>query len=294
MSHRGVLLDRDNTIIADPGYIDDPDMVTLLPGAADSIRRLRDEGFAVAVVTNQSGVARGKFTEEQLADVHERMEELLHEQGVQLDGIYYCPYLDGPEAKVKKYRKQSNLRKPEPGMLLVAAEELDLSLAESWMVGDSSRDVVAGERAGCRTILLGKRNGECNPDYVADSLERAVDLVISNKDLPPKGQEVDSDEPKPVDMGQLMAEQAVREQDVVNLLTDIRDSLRRHERKQRHEDFSVLRLAGTLTQMLALIVGGWAMMAFFSDSSAALMRLILAGFLQLVALTAFVCSEKRS
>lgn len=294
MALRGVLLDRDKTIIADPGYIDDPDMVTLLPGAADSIRRLHEEGFAVAVVTNQSGVARGKFTEEQLAEVHERMEELLHEQGVQLDGIYYCPYLDGPEATVEKYRKASNLRKPEPGMLLVAAEELDLSLPESWMVGDSSRDVIAGERAGCRTILLGNRNGDCNPDYVADSLEKAVDLVVAHKDDPPKGFEEETGQPKPVDVGKLMAEQAVREQDVVNLLTDIRDSLRRHERKQRHEDFSVLRLAGTLTQMLALIVGGWGMMAFFSDMSLALTRFVLAGILQLITLTAFVCSEKRS
>lgn len=183
MPKRAVFLDRDKTIIADPGYIDDPDLVSLLPGAAQGIVRLNRAGFAVVVVSNQSGVARGKVTEEQLGEIHERLREMLLEQGAKLDAIYYCPYLDGPAAVIERYRKDSELRKPNPGMLLRAAEELDISLPESWMIGDSARDVIAGERAGCRTILI--RHGDdavseksCEPDAVVASLTEAVDIVL--------------------------------------------------------------------------------------------------------------------
>ena len=158
MSRRAVFLDRDKTIIADPGYINDPDQVELLPGAAEGIRKLNDAGYLVIVASNQSAVARGIVTEERLSEIHDRLRESLGEQGARLDAIYYCPYLNGPQATVEQYRRASDLRKPRPGMLLLASRDLDISLSESWMVGDSSRDVVAGRDAGCRTIYIRDSN----------------------------------------------------------------------------------------------------------------------------------------
>lgn len=181
-----VFLDRDNTLIADPGYISDPDQVRLLPGAAAALRRIRSAGFAAVVVTNQSGIARGRITEPQLAAVHARMRELLRAQGADVDAIYYCPYLDGPEAVVAGYRRDSDLRKPKPGMLLSAAREMGIDLGRSWMVGDSVRDIEAGRAAGCRTIRLAGRVEDRvgdgpGADHVAADLGEAVECILSSQ-----------------------------------------------------------------------------------------------------------------
>ncbi len=154
MKATAVFLDRDGTIIEAHGYINDPNQVRLIPGAADAIRCLSKAGHLVVLISNQSGVARGLLDEETLSRVHGRLEELLREEGVSLDGAYYCPYLDGPEAKVDAYRRDSELRKPNPGMLLQAARGLNIDLSRSWVIGDSPCDVEAGLRAGCRTILI--------------------------------------------------------------------------------------------------------------------------------------------
>ena len=154
MTTRAVFLDRDGTIIEDTSYVDDPAKVRLLSGVADAIRRFGDASYLVVIVSNQSGVARGMFDEATLSAVHQRVDELLAERGATLDGAYYCPYLDSAEATVETYRRDSDLRKPKPGMLLQAAEELNIDLERSWMIGDSSRDIEAGKRAGCRTIRI--------------------------------------------------------------------------------------------------------------------------------------------
>lgn len=186
-----VFLDRDNTLIEDPGYINDPAAVRLLPGAGEALRRIRAAGYRAVVVTNQSGVARGRITEGQLVAVHARLRELLGAEGAELDAIYHCPYLDGPEAVVAAYRRDSDLRKPRPGMLLLAARELGLDLARSWMVGDSARDVEAGRAAGCRTILIrgheaqaaargqAASGGTVRADYFARDLVAAADYITS-------------------------------------------------------------------------------------------------------------------
>ena len=185
MAKQAVFLDRDNTIIADPGYIHDPGLVALLPSAAEGIRLLNGAGFTIVVVTNQSGIARGLLSEEQLAAVHKRLRDVLREEGALIDAIYYCPYLDSPDATVERYRRDSELRKPKPGMLRLAADELGLTLAESWMVGDSGRDVLAGSRAGCRTILLQGGSDRaidppCKPHFVAASLHEAAEIILAN------------------------------------------------------------------------------------------------------------------
>jgi D,D-heptose 1,7-bisphosphate phosphatase len=178
-----VFVDRDRTLIEDPGYISDPDQVRLLDGAADSLRRFRDAGYTVVIVTNQSGVARGLLTEGDLAIVHQRMRDLLRAEDADVDAIYYCPFLDGPEAVREQYRRDSNLRKPKPGMLLLAAEELGLDLAKSWMIGDSARDVQAGRAAGCRTILISGEADEDNDqaDFMAADLHAATDHVLAGR-----------------------------------------------------------------------------------------------------------------
>jgi histidinol-phosphate phosphatase family protein len=139
-----VLLDRDGTLIVDVGYPRDPDAVELLPGTQGALRALRDAGFALVVVSNQSGVARGLVSHAEARAVHERLLERLTEGGIELDGAYYC--FHGPEDRC-------DCRKPEPGLLLRAADELGLSLDRSVMVGDKPSDVDAGRAAGCRSLL---------------------------------------------------------------------------------------------------------------------------------------------
>ena len=102
MASPAIFWDRDKTLIADPGYINDPGQVELLPGAAAAVRRLGEAGFQNIVTTNQSGIARGLLTEQQLAEIHDWLKELMAEQGAVIDAIYYCPYLDGVEAVIPK------------------------------------------------------------------------------------------------------------------------------------------------------------------------------------------------
>lgn len=182
MKSTAVFLDRDDTIIENSEYIGDPARVRLLPGAAEAIRRFAAAGHLVVIVSNQSGVARGLFTEADLSRVHARVEELLHAAGARVDAAYYCPFLDGPEAGVARYRRPSDLRKPAPGMLLQAARELNVDLSRSWMIGDSQSDVEAGRRAGCRTVLIKRFDSSvddttCHATCTAGSLMEAADLL---------------------------------------------------------------------------------------------------------------------
>lgn len=142
---RAVLLDRDGTLVPDVPYRREAAGLTLVPGAAAALRAVQQAGYAVVVITNQSGIARGYFTAAELAAQHARLRVLLADEGVQLAGIYSCPH--GPDAGCA-------CRKPRPGMLHTAASELALDLPQSWMIGDKESDVRAGHAAGCRTILL--------------------------------------------------------------------------------------------------------------------------------------------
>ncbi len=175
-----VFVDRDDTLIKDSGYMRDPAQIHIIPGVPAALRKLRDDGFAVVIVTNQSGIARGFLTEEELRSVHEALQEQLAERGSAVDAIYYCPYLDGRDAKVEEYRMDSELRKPRPGMLLKAAADLHLDLDQSWMVGDKASDVEAGRAAGCRTIMIGSgADGDAaRPDHLVPDFARAADLIL--------------------------------------------------------------------------------------------------------------------
>ncbi|MFQ6036118.1 MAG: D-glycero-alpha-D-manno-heptose-1,7-bisphosphate 7-phosphatase [Sedimentisphaerales bacterium] len=182
MSNKAVFLDRDNTLIEDPGYINHPDQVKLLDGAASALIELKTLGYKLIVVSNQSAVARGIVTEKVLAQIHDRLKQLLAEKGAYLDRIYYCPY--HPDGSVPKYRKESDLRKPNPGMLLTAADQMDIDLSQSWMIGDSSRDIEAGLRAGCKTILINRfsdykqlQPGAPKPDHKAVNIKEATNII---------------------------------------------------------------------------------------------------------------------
>lgn len=182
MADKAVFLDRDDTLIEDPGYISDPSQVVLLAGVADALIGLKKMGYKTIVVSNQSGVARGIVTEEVLKQIHTRLKGLLSRQGAYIDAIYYCPF--HPDGNIAKYRKESEMRKPNPGMLLKAAEDMDIDLENSWMVGDSYRDIAAGKKVGCRTILINssvkpavKTIEDPDPDNKAVNIVEAANII---------------------------------------------------------------------------------------------------------------------
>ncbi len=187
-ARKAVFLDRDGTLIRERGYLKDPARVVLEEGAAEAVNRLNRCGFAVVLVTNQSGVARGYYTEEDVEAVHRRIAALLADGHARLDGVYYCPhYVDG---EIEAYRQACSCRKPESGMLLRASEELGIELAGSYMIGDKLTDMEAAGREGLTGILVKTGYGEsewkaclrgpapAEPDRVAADLSEAVDFLL--------------------------------------------------------------------------------------------------------------------
>lgn len=174
-NQRAVFLDRDGTIIRDADYLTQLDEIEILPGVPEALRRLKRAGYLLLVVTNQSAVARGWLTEHNLRRIHRELQSRLAERDAEVDGFYYCPHL--PDGAVERYSGECECRKPKPGMLLEAAADRDVDLSRSWMIGDSERDVEAGRRAGCRTILLaGTNSGQA--DATAGHLLEAVDIIL--------------------------------------------------------------------------------------------------------------------
>ena len=146
MSVAAAFLDRDGVINVDSGYVGRWEDFEYLPEAIDGMKQLQSAGFKLLVVTNQSGIARGYYSEDDFLALTKAMTADLSAKGVTLAAVYYCPYLE--DADLEPYRVASDLRKPEPGMLLKAAQEHDIDLSRSIMVGDKVSDMVAAERAG--------------------------------------------------------------------------------------------------------------------------------------------------
>lgn len=183
-----VFIDRDGTLTEEVGYVNHPSRLRLLPRAAEAIRRINAAGHAAVVVTNQAGVARGYFSADVLRATNEALVEQLKDAGAYLDGIYICPH--HPTEGEPPYRAACDCRKPAPGLLRRAAQELGLDLTASAMIGDKSSDLVPARTVGARAILVltGYGRGEWEyrraelpvaPDYVADDLLGAVDWVLS-------------------------------------------------------------------------------------------------------------------
>lgn len=173
----GIFFDRDGTLNTEVDFLTRPEELALLPGAAKSLREANEHGIKVFVITNQSGIARGFFTESDLHVVHARLEELLALEGAHVDRIYYCPH--HPTFGIMPYRVECACRKPNSGMIERAAREFKINLANSFVVGDRCIDVQAGERAGCGTILVRTGYGatevdECKKtariDYIAENV----------------------------------------------------------------------------------------------------------------------------
>lgn len=192
MQHKAVFLDRDGVITKiiyhkEMGILDSaftPEQIKLLPDVSEAIKILKEMNYLVILVSNQPGVAKGNFDEKDFQKMVMRMRELL---GVKLDGEYYC--LHHPEGTVEQYTKVCNCRKPEPGMLYIAAKEHSIDFKNSWMVGDGITDMQAGAAAGCKTILIGRMKCDLcklmedegvKPDFIAPNLLKAS-LIIQEQ-----------------------------------------------------------------------------------------------------------------
>ena len=168
---KAVFIDRDGTINKYVGFLRSIDQFELLPGVANAIKTINASGYLAVVVTNQPVIARGEVTVDELQLIHNKMETLLGAEGAYLDAIYYCPHHPGKgfEGEIEALKIDCECRKPKPGMLLKAAEDFNIDLSQSWMVGDGENDIKAGKAAGCRTALIG--TAEYYQDVSVGSLE---------------------------------------------------------------------------------------------------------------------------
>lgn len=176
---KAVFLDRDGTINRYVGFLRKEEEFELLSGAAEAIGRINASGYLAVVVTNQPVIARGEVTVPELQNIHNKMETLLGYEGVFVDAIYYCPHHPhkGYEGEIPALKIDCDCRKPKPGMLLKAAQDYHIDLANSWMIGDGENDVKAGIAAGCKTALIGE--GDFGQDLTVDSLAEFVRQILN-------------------------------------------------------------------------------------------------------------------
>ncbi len=312
MAHKAVFVDRDDTLIEDFGYISNPAQVKLLPGVELAIKSLRQAGYKIVCVTNQSGVARGMFTEEELEAIHDELYRQLAAKGTELDGLYYCPY--HPDGTVESYAKDSELRKPSPGMLLEAAEQMQLDLAASWMVGNDARDMEAGKRAGCRTVLirppgedLGDEQADQQPqaDHTVRNLVEAAREILraalaakraeqhetpqgaTEPAAPQKRAEPDEGEVQAIPPSETMDDSRVQ-QEILRLL-------RQMVKMRQIEEFSLTKLMGAVVQVLALLTMLLTFWRLLSEAPIehAMFWATITVALQVMALTLFVMHQRR-
>ena len=179
---KAVFLDRDGTINKYIGFLRNIDEFELLPGVADAIKIINTSGYLAIVVTNQPVIARGEVNFEQLQEIHNKMETLLGKQGAYLDAIYFCPHHPhkGFKGEIHEFKIECGCRKPKPGMLIQAAEDFNIDLSQSWMIGDGESDILAGKASGCKTALIG--SADYSQDLTVESLEEFVNKTIIWKD----------------------------------------------------------------------------------------------------------------
>jgi D-glycero-D-manno-heptose 1,7-bisphosphate phosphatase len=185
MNHIGIFLDRDGTINEEVDYLSSPLDLRLIPGSAEAIHDANESGFKVVIITNQSGIARGILTEEQLSDIHTALLAKLLEHGARVDAILYCPH--HPDFGAPPYRTTCNCRKPNTGMVDSAAKTLGIDVKKSFVIGDRMIDVQTGNNSGSTSILVltgyGRQELElCRENgvpigHVADDLRGAVQFI---------------------------------------------------------------------------------------------------------------------
>jgi D-glycero-D-manno-heptose 1,7-bisphosphate phosphatase len=201
VKRRAIFLDRDGTLNVDVGFTHRAQDLQLLPNVVGGLARLQALGFELLITTNQSGIARGYFTESDMHAFNDALVARLQAEGITISGIYFCPF--HPTEGVGRYRRDSPLRKPQAGMLLQAAAQRGIDLAESFAIGDKTSDIMAGQAAGCRTILVRTGVGReheaqrtARPDFVADDLLEAA-RFIEPFVRPPTGVPKDADSAYP-------------------------------------------------------------------------------------------------
>lgn len=179
-TQKAVFLDRDGTINKYVGFLRSTDEFELLPGVAETIRRINHSGYLCIVATNQPVIARGEVTTKGLNTIHNKMETLLGREGAYIDALYYCPHHPdkGFDGEVAELKIDCNCRKPKPGMLLQAAADYNIDLQQSWMIGDGENDVKAGILAGCSTILLTDKNVDAGQTKSCKNLDAAIEYVL--------------------------------------------------------------------------------------------------------------------
>lgn len=181
-----IFLDRDGTINVEKNYLYRPEDLVLIPGAAKAIRMFNEHGFRTVVVTNQAGVARGYYTEEDVRRLHEFLNEILLREGAHIDHFFYCPH--HPEHGIGDYRVQCGCRKPNPGLLAMAERYYQVDKTHSYMIGDNTGDMGAGQNYGVTTVLVGTgygeqlwREGKTPCDFYADNLLEAARLILERE-----------------------------------------------------------------------------------------------------------------
>ncbi|MDY0904465.1 HAD family hydrolase [Pedobacter sp. CFBP9032] len=187
VAKRAIFLDKDGTLIPDVSYNVDPDRIVLADGVANGLTQLQEE-YLLFVISNQSGVAFGKFEIAALNHVENRLNQLLAAHGVNIIGYYFCPH--HPQGHIPEYTKECDCRKPKPGLIFTAADDYQIDLANSWMIGDILNDVEAGKLAGCRSILINNGNetewlvnGNQNriPNHICKNFEEATTYILKHE-----------------------------------------------------------------------------------------------------------------
>jgi len=180
--NKAVFIDKDGTLVKNVPYNVDPEKMMIEPNAVEALTLLQQHDYLIVVVSNQAGIAKGYFDEKDLMKANSHLAGLLAAEGVFIDAFYYCPH--HPDGTIAAYSKKCDCRKPAPGMLLRAARELQIDLADSWMIGDILDDVEAGHRAGCKSILYDVGNETewvmdrfRQPDHKITDLLKAADII---------------------------------------------------------------------------------------------------------------------
>ncbi len=177
--HKAVFIDRDGVINQDLGkYVTKPEEFVFLPNAIGALKRLYKSDYKVIVITNQGGIGKGLYTEDDVKAIHKKMHQLLEEQGVKIDGLYYCPHHPNDKCEC---------RKPRLGMVNKAIKEHEIDTKKSFFIGDKTSDIKAGKDAGCKTFLV--RTGyaghdkayDAEPDFIVSDLLEAVDKILTTK-----------------------------------------------------------------------------------------------------------------
>lgn len=179
MKNKAVFLDRDGTINIDRNYLYKTEDFEFLPGAAEALRLLQSSGFLLIIITNQSGIARGYFTESDYLRLTDWMLGKFKDYGINISGVYYCPHL--PDAEIIEYRKVCNCRKPATGLFEQAVRDFDIDLSMSYAVGDRQRDCAICDKTDCKGFLIGRTSSNPKVKHVNSLLEAAK--IITGSDI---------------------------------------------------------------------------------------------------------------